>query len=537
MASRKEWMLGLPGHTELVAREELARLIAGGQLRETDLVKKLGEPWRAAGEIAELAEFFRPPERGKSPGAAPRAHKAEEQGRPSARVPKAEPAAAARPVQPAPRREEPARKTTSDVPRAEPPLRRLRRAGTKPPPQETAEPGAEKEKAPPAEGERKAGPDSTKTEAPPPEPEEPPRPPPRPVPRLDPMAPKYYSPVDLLRSASHSFDPKKLIVTASVLLPLMVFWSLMDHMGGRAHVSGVRLGLFLVSTAGVVFGLAVAWTALSYVTRRQLEGVPYAIGDVIAYTIRNIATALIYPMLVLIPSLLALAALWVLGFVRDMSVGAAAALKILFVVPMFFALVAVAGVLSYQLASMYVPSAGAVEGEGLPGAARAAWDNVRRQPGRMVLHWLIVTVAVGVIMLVCLGLMEMAVRLPDWVFGVPSDPVSMKAYRRWQEFEWLFAVYRGLAYGLGLTLPVSLLSTLGMLSYMSLRHPVSAPLPGYAEETGGIEFGRPTPMEATQPAEMKSGQPDASDALPGADTRPVPPSGDVSDDSDEQPLA
>ena len=30
----------------------------GGSLRPTDLVKKLGEPWRAANEVTELAPHF-----------------------------------------------------------------------------------------------------------------------------------------------------------------------------------------------------------------------------------------------------------------------------------------------------------------------------------------------------------------------------------------------------------------------------------------------------------------------------------------------
>ncbi len=321
----------------------------------------------------------------------------------------------------------------------------------------------------------------------------------------------------------------------------MVFWSLLDYLQGEVAITWTKLATFLVSTASVVFGLATALTALACATRRQIEGASYKSADVVVYAVRNLSTALVYPVLAFIPSLLALAALWVLGFVRDMSAGAAAALKILYFIPMGFALVAVAGVLVFQLASMYVPSAGAAEGQGLAGAGRAAWANIRHQRGRMVLHWLIVTVAVGVITIVCLGLMEMAVRLPDWVFGVPRDAESLRAYLKWQEFRGLFAVYRGLAYGLGLTLPVSLLSTLGMLSYLSLRHPVSAPLAGPVDETGGIEFGGgrggPTPMEATHPADTRSGTPEPADAPLAGDTRPVPPGASpIADDREEQPL-
>src|SRR6185295_7561327 len=58
MAGRKEWMLGIPGHNELVALDDVLLLVRGGQLRPTDLVKKLGEPWRAANEVTELAPHF-----------------------------------------------------------------------------------------------------------------------------------------------------------------------------------------------------------------------------------------------------------------------------------------------------------------------------------------------------------------------------------------------------------------------------------------------------------------------------------------------
>src|SRR5207244_6271715 len=55
MSARKEWMLGIPGHNELVNLDAVLLLVRGGQLRPTDLVKKLGEPWRAANEVTELA--------------------------------------------------------------------------------------------------------------------------------------------------------------------------------------------------------------------------------------------------------------------------------------------------------------------------------------------------------------------------------------------------------------------------------------------------------------------------------------------------
>src|SRR5215831_18192622 len=58
MSARKEWMLGIPGHNELCNLDQVLLLLRGGQLRPTDLVKKLGEPWRAANEVTELAPHF-----------------------------------------------------------------------------------------------------------------------------------------------------------------------------------------------------------------------------------------------------------------------------------------------------------------------------------------------------------------------------------------------------------------------------------------------------------------------------------------------
>lgn len=541
-------MLGLPGHTDMLAREDVIRLISGGQLRENDLVKKLGEPWRAANEVPELVEYFlRPQLKPKDPPKPTTwVPKADPPRKETARVPKADPPAA--PSKPAP---SPPPKPEDPPPPAEPPrkLKFTRPPDPPAPPEKKPQPPSPAPEPPREEPPKKPEPpppprpEPGKAEAPAPTPAAPgkpetreiPRRPRREVPRLEPMVPKYFSPVDLLRAASHAFEPKKLLVSALGLLPLMVLCSMLLFLRDLVP-EGVGILLFLLSAASAVFGLSVAFLALAYATRRQLESRPYTVAEVVLFAARNVSTALVYPLLALIPSLLALAALWVLGFVRDLGPGAAVTLKVLYIVPMFFALVAVGGVLAYQLASMFVPSAAAVEGEGLVGAARAAWSNIRHQPGRVVTNWLIVTVAVGVITIVCLGLMEMAVRLPDWVFGIPRDRESLKAYQKWQEFQGFFAVYRGIAYGIGLTLPVSLLSTLGMLSYLALRQPASAPLGGRVDETGGIEYahGGLSTMEATSPADTRSGTPP-----PAADeTRTTGPRDeeDVADDREEQTL-
>ncbi|HEV3027712.1 MAG TPA: hypothetical protein VG457_09080, partial [Planctomycetota bacterium] len=96
MSGRKEWMLGIPGHNELVSLDAVLLLVRGGQLRPTDLVKKLGEPWRAANEVTDLAQHFV-----DVPGQA---------------VPKAIEASPPKPAETA-RPSEPIRSTTDRVPR------------------------------------------------------------------------------------------------------------------------------------------------------------------------------------------------------------------------------------------------------------------------------------------------------------------------------------------------------------------------------------------------------------------------------------
>lgn len=492
MASGKEWMLGLPGHNELVTLEEVARLISGGQLRETDLIKRVGSPWRAANEVPELMGYF---------GAPPlRVREREEPERKPAPEPAAQPSKAATTRHP---KAEPSGRATARITRHDGP------ASTRHAPLRKTHPPASASR-PPAEKPAESKP----AESSPPEPAPPP--PVRLSPRLEPMTPKYFSPVDLLRAASHAFEPKKLLLAAAMLVPLLVFWSLIMFFHQGAGSAPIRMLLFVLASAAFVVGASLICVVLSYVTRRQLEGEELTLADAVVYGTSNLLTAVAYPALVLVPSLFALVCLWLLGFVRDAGPGAAAALKIAYLLPMLFALAAVVGLFLFQLASMYIPAAAAIEGQGLTGAVSAVWANTRHQRGRVVLHWLIVTVAVGVITAVCMGLARLSLELPNLVFSRPTGGVE----EAWSRFRGLFATYEGLAYGLGLTLPLSLFSTLGVLSYMALRHPVSAPLGAWQmDETGHGELeSSPGPlaaMEATHPAvETKS---------EGTSTTPPPP--------------
>ena len=54
----KEWMVGLPDHPDLLSMEDLLRLIQLGQIRETDLIRRTGDTWHAAGDISEFQKSF-----------------------------------------------------------------------------------------------------------------------------------------------------------------------------------------------------------------------------------------------------------------------------------------------------------------------------------------------------------------------------------------------------------------------------------------------------------------------------------------------
>jgi hypothetical protein len=252
---------------------------------------------------------------------------------------------------------------------------------------------------------------------------------------------------------------------------------------------------------------------------------------------RSIFTALVFPLVALVGSILSGGLLWILGFVRNMSTGAASTLKILYIIPMLLSLVAVLGVLIYQIACMYVPAATAIEGQGLVGSVNAAWRHITAQWGRVVLHWLIITVAFGVIAAVCVGLAFLMVLLPDLAFREPADPQILVS---WHQFQVLFRLYVGLAFGLAMTLPASLFSTLGTLSYCSLRTTATGQLAiGAPDETSGGAWpsraGASSQLDATQPGETRP-SPDATNPGGPRATSPGAPGAEITDDSDEQPL-
>jgi len=548
-AQRKEWMLGIPGHNELCNLDQVLLLVRGGSLRPTDLVKKLGEPWRAANEVTELAPHFAsapPPPTYAPVEPMPLTANEAQRGEPirttTDRVPKmgGKIPDSSKSIQKVDARGEPAPKPAPEAPRGEAirtttarvdKLSSPPKAETKVPPPSPPPPPKE-EKKPDLRSETKSDGGSTdkigarSTRKP-----MLPKPLPKVEPTVEPMVQRYYSPVDMLRCASFAFEPKKLLYSSPIVI-LMIIWSIGMYRTGSGSSGGVLEGvLFILFMAILIFGFAAILTGLAFVSRRQLEGRDYYFGEVIHYTTKNAMTALVYPIGALFPSLFSLIILYLLGLAKNKTPGMASALKMGYLLPMIFAFITVLGALVYQVASMYVPAAAAIEGEGLGGSARHAWNNIKRQWGRVVLHWLIVTVAFGVISAVCVGLSILAVKLPPWLWKTDDSTINAA----WDQFAGVFAVYEGLAYGLGMLLPVSLLSTLGTLSYLSLRTPAGAQLsPSPMDDTSGIAIGamsgsRP-PGESTNP----------SDTRP-ADTRPAPaesgaPLSDISDDSDEQPL-
>jgi hypothetical protein len=573
MSARKEWMLGIPGHNELCNLDQVLLLVRGGSLRPTDLVKKLGEPWRAANEVTELAPHFTnspPPVPTKPVDPIPLKANEAQRGEPirttTDRVPRAggggkipdsskqlqkvdargEPAASKSEAQ----RGEPIRTTTSRVATTSaPPKTEVKPVAPKEEKREErkADPRVETKSDPRTESKSDAKPDTkvegkksetksgeTKTDADQTDKisgrklgkRELPKPLPKVEPKIEPMIGKYYSPVDLLRSASFAFEPKKLLYCLPVV-PLMMLWSL--GMSQSRSGDGIREGILaIVCMAFLVFGLAFILTGLSFVSRRQCEGRDFYFGEVVHYAGQSVVTALVYPLISLAPSLLSLGILYLLGLARNRTAGMATTMKVGYILPMIFAFITVLGALVYQIASMYVPAAGVVEGEGLSGSIHHAWSYVRRQWGRVVLHWLIVTVAFGVIAGVFLGLATAAIVLPEMLWRT-DDPTINDAFK---QFAGITALYEGLAYGLGMMLPISLFSTLGMLSYLSLRTPAGAQLsPSYLDDTSGMEIGamRGTrhPGESTNPSDTRPAP------LEGPATTPL---SDISDDSDEQPL-
>lgn len=421
--AKKEWSLGTPGHTEPLTLEELEEMARDGRLRATDLVKKTGASWCAAGEVPDLKKYY--PEEVK-------------------------------PAQPVKK-----------------PSRFSRRGTSKMAVEKAAEEKPE---------------------------------------RLDPMPKSVLSQEDLIRFATLAFDPRRLFVTLLMTVPLSVLVG--GLLGLRIGIeSGALKAVFFVP-AVVVTAIAggIVFTVLAFLTRGQMEGHRCSINTAIRAVKANPLTALLSMVLPLVPSVVALGVLFVLGIVRNTGEAPALLMRIGYIIPMAVSLVAVAGAFLYQLAAMYVPSVAAVEGAGLKESIGRAWRLVRRNPGSVISHWIVVTVVVGVVAGLFLTLSFGAYCLPELVFPTPDSYEIVKA---WNSAGVLLGIYGGVAFGLAMVLPSSLLGMLGMISYLMLREDPSAAPPKKEEEEeeaiAEATFEVPPEEEAAAPPEL--GETDVNDSV------------------------
>jgi len=592
--SKREWMIGHQGHTGLLTVDEVATLIRGGQLREQEMVKRQGQPWRAAREVPELAAFFKNPGHGSMTAAIQDAPAPE--GQPIAPPPpddrtilypapsvtpakqEAKPAAAAKPAVVA---ERPTRfrrlasyrgtdrkdapKPAPSAPASPPPAAKggsappldvdvkgvveeaeklsaessasypaIKETPTQAPTAEVASP-SQAAAAPPAKVEPK------------PEPKPVPKQPSRramkavapPAPTLPPMTAKYYSPAELVRDTSLAFSMRKLATVSGILLPALFLSSLLYMCWARWVTESPRARevLNVIPHAILGLGACAVLAAATYSTRRELERA--ASGGLAVHLTR------------VLPGLAVIAAgaaglyavlrgvLWVLGWIRNLSVATAAILRFLEILPLLIAALAVATAVGGVLALAYGAAAAAVEGCTPMGGIKHLRSIARDQGRRLSMHAFIIAITVGASGFACHHLVFVEI----WPLIHANQP-PLEIIAHWRGYWGLDALYeRGLLTAVVWSLPVSLLGTMSVLSYCALRQPEGAQLAatGRPDETSQNEAAaaeRPAPsaMEQTTPSATRPGeekvedlpepdvQPSAS-ARPSAPAPPSPPTG------------
>lgn len=336
------------------------------------------------------------------------------------------------------------------------------------------------------------------------------------------MIPKYLSPVDFLSGASHAFEPRKLIWTAATFTPLSMLIAWMIHWREGMEGNTERVVLLVAVAAVILSGLTIVLTLLAYITRMQVESRAYTVSGVLRFAASRLPLALALPVM-LAPALAAAGILRLLGGWRNGSESAAELLNLFQVIPYIFAMATVVGVVFYAIVSAYVPSVSAVEGKGFAGSLRDAWETSQHQFGRLVLHGVVQAITIGGVLFFCIVLIFMALDLPDRL--PPPLPGSSSATGA-------SAIQVGVVFGLGLVLPVSMISTFTMLSYLALRHPASAPIASSAaDETsaGEVPLQAPLPqMSETLPGDTGTDSPmDPEEA-----EAPTPPGGTAVPSSD-----
>ncbi len=420
MELEKQWRVGIPEYQEAVSLEEVENLVREGRLKAADMVKRPNGMWQEAGTVNELAACFAPP--------------------PAADIPAEEV-----PV-------------TEDAPAIDIPAEDVPATEDTPPPRVARfvhlKAGGASPAAPPQGAEEKPEPKRRFY---------------RPV---EPMAMRPFTTADLFRASDPAFQPKRLLLAAAIVIPAAAllglgayfFWEIQDRTG-RAVLFWAE-----ILVAALVVGLVT--TMLAFVTRRQLEGTGYTAREAFGHMGSNLDTALLYPVVTLLPLFAVLGGLWLVGIFRNLSSATASFLKLVYIFPMILGFMAVAAILFFQFAAIYIPSAAAAEAQKLGAALKTFWAAVGRQRGRAILQWLVMVVMTAVVGAVSLTLVLLAFHLPEAVFPLPDGPEESAAvHLGWSQFGWLFAVYKGLALGIGLVFPVSLFSTLGMISYLAIRVP------------------------------------------------------------------
>ncbi len=430
--AKKVWNLGTPGHTKPLSIEELEEMARDGRLRATDLVKREGESWRAACEVLELSSYF--PGHEKPPEPPKRQSRFDRRG--AVRAAAEEKAA----------REKAAKEKTA------------KEKDTK---------GTDVKKTAPKEKATKKKPAKEKAAA-----KE------KKVEPVEPMPKRDLAPQELVKLATLAFEPRRLFVTLILAVPFSVVVAVLLGLRGALENAALKAIFFVPALVVTAVASGAIFTVLAFLSRRQIEGKPCSLGAAIEALKNNLVTALLSMVLPLVPSVVALGILFALGLFRNSGQAPAMLLRIGYIVPMVVSLVAVGGLFIYQLAAMYVPSAAAVEGAGLKASIRRAWLLIRRRPGRVISHWIVVTVIVGVVAGLFLTLSFGAFFLPELVFPTPDLDVA----KAWASAGMLVAIYGGVAFGLAMVLPVSLLGMLGMLSYLMLREDAEPDAPEKEEE-------------------------------------------------------
>ena len=154
---------------------------------------------------------------------------------------------------------------------------------------------------------------------------------------LDPMIPKYLSPVDLLSGAAHAFDPRKLLFTTAMIAPLAMLTSLAIHWWKGFENNSEQVVLLVAMAAIILSGLTLILTILAYITRMQIEGQPCSLFDPLRYGASRLPLVLTLPSVMLAPALMAAGILRLLGGWQNNSESAAEWLNLLQVIPFFFA--------------------------------------------------------------------------------------------------------------------------------------------------------------------------------------------------------